>query len=153
MRAPKFLSLIATFAATMLVLPGIVRAEEPGAFAVGEVATATVKAIDPAARTVTLETADGGSRTVTCGKAVINFDQIKVGDLVKAMAVGRVAVAVGKPGTADMSNADDGAMIARAPKGDKPGFMIAKTEQVAAKDRQHRARRQPARSPLRSPQR
>ena len=100
----------------MLVLPGIVRAEEPAAFAIGDVATATVKAIDPAARTVTLEAADGNTRTVTCGKAVVNFDQIKVGDQVNAMAVGRVAVAVGKPGSADTSNAEGGASIARAPR-------------------------------------
>ncbi len=133
MRAPKLFSLVAIFATLMLVLPGIVRAEEPAAFAIGEVATATVKSIDPAARTVTLEAADGSSRTVTCGKAVVNFDQIKVGDQVKAMAVGRVAVAVGKPGSADTSDAEDGAFIARAPQGSKPGIIIANTEEVTAK--------------------
>src|SRR5215475_10932165 len=49
-------------------------------------ATGTVQAIDPTKRTVTLRSADGTS-TYKCGKDVINFDQIKVGDTVKATVV------------------------------------------------------------------
>ena len=73
MKAPRLLSLVAIFAAVMLVLPMIARADEPDAAraaAVGEVSTATVKSIDADARTVTLQTADGDTRTVNCGKEV-----------------------------------------------------------------------------------
>jgi Cu/Ag efflux protein CusF len=135
MRAKGLTVLFATIATAMLVLPGNVRAEqrEPGgSAAVATVATAKVKSIDPEARTVTLETADGESRTIKCGKEVVNFDQIKVGDVVKAVAIERVAVAVGRPGAAD-AKPDSGAAIARAPKGDKPGIIIANTDATTAK--------------------
>ena len=46
--------------------------------------SATVAAIDPATRTVTLRDADGASVAVTAGDEVRNFDQIKVGDTVNA---------------------------------------------------------------------
>ena len=47
-------------------------------------ARATVSAIDPATRMVTLKAEDGQTFDVKAGTAVKNFDQIKVGDTVKA---------------------------------------------------------------------
>ncbi|HEY7118026.1 MAG TPA: hypothetical protein VH475_15670, partial [Tepidisphaeraceae bacterium] len=46
-----------TIATVMFVLPGLVTADEPGgSAAVAAASTATVRSIDPDARTVTLET-------------------------------------------------------------------------------------------------
>src|SRR5262245_22661064 len=132
MNRRRLISLAATIAAAMLVLPGIARAQmrEPGgSAAIAATATATVKAVDPDARTVTLETSDGQTRTIKCGKEVINFDQIKPGDQVKALAIARLAVSVGPP---DSAGASEGAIIARAPKGDKPGVIISGTERITA---------------------
>lgn len=133
MRAQRLLSLVAMIAIAMLVLPAIVAAQmrEPGgSIAVGTTATATVKAIDPAARTVTLETKEGEIRTIKCGEEVRNFDQIKVGDTVKAVAIEQLAIAVGKGAT---PNAGDEVLIVRAPKGEKPAIIITGSEQVTAK--------------------
>src|SRR5512134_3592694 len=46
--------------------------------------TATVTAIDAANRKVTLVTPDGRKETFKAGPEVVNFDQIRIGDQVKA---------------------------------------------------------------------
>jgi Cu/Ag efflux protein CusF len=46
--------------------------------------TATVKSIDPATRQVTLQGAEGKETTLTVGKEVRAFDELKVGDTVTA---------------------------------------------------------------------
>jgi arginine repressor len=140
MNAQRFIaSLFAPAAITMLVLPWSItpsaRAEDPanqpgGAAAIATTATATVKAIDAEKRTVTLQTPDGQAVTVKCGKDVVNFDQIKVGDQIRATAIERIAVYVGKAGA---PNDAAGKMIALAPKGAKPGAVIVDTEQMTDK--------------------
>jgi hypothetical protein len=105
---------------------------EPGSSATfGITATATVKAIDPATRTVTLTSADGEDVQVKCGKQVRNFDQLKVGDQVKAAAFARLLVTPGKDDTG--AEAADATTIIRTPEGSKPGAMIARTQQRTAK--------------------
>ena len=47
-------------------------------------ATATIKAIDPAKRTVTLRSDNGDEDTFTVGPDVTRFDQLKVGDTIRA---------------------------------------------------------------------
>jgi hypothetical protein len=94
-------------------------------------ATATVKAIDPATRTVTLSSSEGEDVEVKCGKQVRNFDQLKVGDQVRAAAFARLVVTMGKD-DAGAEGADATAVI-RTPEGGKPGAMIARTEQRTAK--------------------
>src|SRR5688572_5317518 len=93
--------------------------------------TATVVAVDQAERVVVLKTADGDMIPVKCGKNVINFDQIKAGDTVKATAIDRVAVYVGKDDPADRFGS--GRIVMRAAKGERPGFLIADTAQATAK--------------------
>ena len=46
-------------------------------------ATATIKAIDPATRSVTLRTENGDEDSFTVSPAVTRFDQLKVGDTIK----------------------------------------------------------------------
>ena len=93
--------------------------------------TATVTGIDRTTREVTLVTPDGTKSTVTCGPDVANFAQIQRGDQVKAMVTEQLVVFVRKPG----EPAGDGAagLVALAPIGDKPGVVMAQTQEITAK--------------------
>ena len=90
--------------------------------------TATVAAIDTAKRKLTLVSPDGIKQTVKAGPEVINFEQIHVGDQVQVSAAAQLVVQMAQPGEA----ADDGAnaLVALAPKGAKPGGLVAETAQV-----------------------
>jgi len=92
--------------------------------------TADVTGINAASRAVTLMTPDGKKTTVKCGPEVINFDQIRVGDHLKVTATEEVAVYM----ATDAAPSSDGgaAVVALAPKGAKPGGIIASTVQVTA---------------------
>jgi Cu/Ag efflux protein CusF len=135
-QAGLVLRVIAIFSVSVLGISRIAVADdaqkgEPGgAVTVGATATATVKAIDADKRIVTLQKENGDTVDVPCGEQVRNFDQIKVGDQVKAAAIARIAVSIGKGGS---PNAEAGTYVARAPQGAKPGAIIAKTEDVTAK--------------------
>ena len=108
------------------------QAAEPGAIAVSVLkASATVEAVDTAKRTVTLKGQAGETRTLKCGPEVRNFDQIKVGDSVNLTFVDEVAAYVRKADAPPV--AEEGAMVALAPKGAKPGVMMAETVEVKAK--------------------
>ena len=74
-------------------------AEEMGMMA-GESRTATVEAIDPATRMVTLKTAKGDTKSIHLGKAAVNFDKIAVGDKVRATLAEEIAIDVTKGGAA-----------------------------------------------------
>ena len=141
MRKERVISLVAIVAISVCGFSRIAAAQdaqnmrEPGGAAtIAVTATATVKAIDPEKRIVTLQLSDGTEEQVTCGPEVRNFDQIKVGDEVKAAAVARMVVSIGKGnGGGAAAPANTGPIIARAPKGAPPGAIIAKTEQITAK--------------------
>ena len=60
--------------------------------------TATIKAIDPATRSVTLRSENGDEDTFTVGPAVTRFDQLKVGDTIKATYYESLVFEVRKPG-------------------------------------------------------
>ena len=93
--------------------------------------TATVVAVDASKRTVSVVGPLGRTNTYTCGKAVRNFDQIKVGDTVKATLVESVAVVAG-PSSAPAS-IGEGGMVAIAPKGAMPGVVMARTFEITDK--------------------
>jgi len=93
--------------------------------------TATVAAMDKAARKLTLVDANGIKTTVKVGPEAINFDQIRVGDRLQITAAQELVVSVAGPGE---SPADGGAqVVALAPKGAKPGGLMAETTQVTAR--------------------
>ena len=69
-------------------------ADQPLTRAQSVEARATVTAIDPATRTVTLKNEKGETFPVQAGSAVKNFDQIKVGDIVKATYTESIAFQV-----------------------------------------------------------
>jgi hypothetical protein len=93
--------------------------------------TATVTAIDAASRQITLATRDGAKTTFTAGPDVVNFNQIQVGDLVKATAAKQVAVSLRQRGE-PASDGEAGA-VALAPVGAKPGVVMANTVEVTGK--------------------
>src|SRR5262245_54230658 len=102
-----------------------------GAIEVGAItATSKVTKVDASNRTVTLTNEAGETNTYKLGKNVRNFDQIKVGDQVKATLLESVAVAVSKS-SAPPTGARG--LVAVAPKGAMPGVIMAKTRQITAK--------------------
>ena len=93
--------------------------------------TAKVTAVDAASRKVTLVTPDGTKTTFKAGPEVVNFNQIQVGDQVKAMVAEQLVVFVRKNG--EPPNDGAAAVVALAPVGAKPGVLMANTEEVTAK--------------------
>ena len=92
---------------------------------------ATVTAIDPATRIITLTSPEGKQVTFKAGPAVRNFDQIHVGDTVRATTTEALAVALYPKGT--QPNAGESTTVAVAPKGGQPGALMVDTTEVTAK--------------------
>jgi hypothetical protein len=112
---------------TVEIRPGV-----PGGAVVETYAqTATVSSVDFATRKMTMVTQDGKRIAFKAGPEVINFDQIEVGDQVKAVLTEQFVVFTRKPG----EPSDDGAaaVLVRAPLGVKPAALISNTEEVTAK--------------------
>jgi hypothetical protein len=108
------------------------KAQKPGAVVVETMTTtATVDAIDAAKRAVTLKFTDGKTQTYKMGPEVRNFDQIKVGDQVKATYAESIAVFVRKSN--EKPSADEVQTVRVAPKGAKPGILMTDTFEVTAK--------------------
>ena len=72
-------------------------------------------------REAVLTDKNGNKRTVTLGKNVKNFDQIKPGDLVTVTTGLQTAIFVGKIG--EVPGAGQAKLIFSAHKGDKPGMI------------------------------
>jgi translation elongation factor P/translation initiation factor 5A len=93
--------------------------------------TATVTAIDQAKRKATLLASDGKKFTVKVGPEAVNFDQVRVGDQVNATVTEKMVVSLDDKEAPSPEGA--AAVVARAPKGDQPGGLVAETTQVTAK--------------------
>ena len=93
--------------------------------------TATVTAVDPASRKVTLVAPDGTKTTFKAGPHVANFEQIQVGDQVKATVAEQIVAFLRKNG--EPANDGEAAAVALAPVGDKPGILMANTVEITAK--------------------
>jgi Cu/Ag efflux protein CusF len=93
--------------------------------------TATVAAVDQATRKLTLLSPDGVKQTVKVGPEAVNFDQIRVGDRLKVTVAEELAVSVA--GESEPPNDGGAQVVALAPKGAKPGGLMAETIQVTAK--------------------
>jgi len=91
---------------------------------------ATVTAINKAARWLTLMSRDGIKQTVQVGPEVVNFDQVRVGDKLRVQATQELVVHMADSNEPAL---DEGAtLVALAPKGAKPGGVMAQTMQVTA---------------------
>ena len=107
-------------------------ASEPVALAIDTVtATDTVKAVDYKTRTVTLESPNGATETYHALPNMVNFDQIHIGDKVRATVTDALAVSVRKAGTPP--NVGDTVAVALAPKGARPGMFVANTLEATSK--------------------
>jgi hypothetical protein len=91
---------------------------------------ATVAAIDVPARKVTLVAKGGEKTTVKCGPEVINFDQIRIGDIVKARVTSQLTVAMADAAAPPINNSAGAVLL--APKGAKPGGVMAETQEYTA---------------------
>jgi hypothetical protein len=81
--------------------------------------TNMVVLLDPATRKIGLRRVDGHVTTYTAGPDVVNFNEIKIGDRVRATIVDEIAISMipaGSPGEIGGSG-----VIARAQPGAKPG--------------------------------
>lgn len=105
---------------------------KPGAIAVStNTALATVVAVDAGARTVTLQRDGGGERTYHCGRDVVNFNQIMVGDRVNATITDSVAIFLRKSN--DPPFEGHATAVALAPRGSRPGVVMASTMELDAR--------------------
>ncbi len=91
---------------------------------------ATVALIDKPNRKLTLVSADGIKKTVKVGPEAINFEQIQLGDQLKVTATEEMIVQMGKPG--EVANDQAAELVALAPKGAKPGGVMAGTARISA---------------------
>ena len=107
------------------------KADKPGITASEVVKlSATVEAIDHAARRVTLRGPQGNRVTLDVSEEARNLDQVEVGDTLEVEYYESVALFVqapdGEPGAEVTTEA------ARTPKGDKPGMSVADTVTLTA---------------------
>jgi Cu/Ag efflux protein CusF len=80
--------------------------------------TATIRAIDPATRSVTLRAENGDEDTFTVGPEVTRFNQLKVGDTVRASYFESLVFQLRKPGA---PSAGTSAAVAGGRLKDTPG--------------------------------
>ncbi|HYC08524.1 MAG TPA: hypothetical protein VEC10_02735, partial [Steroidobacteraceae bacterium] len=89
--------------------------------------TATVVAIDPASRTVTLKRANGEVSEIAVGDQVRNFNQIKLGDIVRAHYTQALALELKEGAPADAGPPKvENIVSPPAPAGAKPGGAVAR---------------------------
>jgi len=117
---------------------GVVTAPGKVAGAATTEVTAKVIAVDPAQRTVTLQSASGQTRTIEVGDQVRNFDQIKVGDTVHAKYTQALALELKKGASGMAAPTEEHAITPPSAPGKKPGGTVARkvtaTAEVVAID-------------------
>jgi hypothetical protein len=93
--------------------------------------SATVIGINKASRKLSLLSEDGIKQTVAVGPDAINFNQIRAGDRVNVEATEELVVSVARPDDAVRGGTAE--VVTLAPKGAKPGGVLAEVTQVTAK--------------------
>ena len=93
--------------------------------------TAKVAEVDHAKRQYTLVTPDGKKTQYKAGPEVTNFDQVREGDRVKATVTEQLVVRVREKG--ETPSDGETSLVALAPKGEKPGVVMADTTEVTAR--------------------
>jgi hypothetical protein len=112
--------------------PEMKPAGKPGAVvAEGVSITATVEAIDYDKRTVDLKGPKGKVVTLKVGPEAKNFNQVKVGDKVRARYYDATAIYVRKP--TDPPFAEETKAVQVAPPGGKPGAVAVNTTEMTAR--------------------
>ena len=88
--------------------------------------------MDHEKRHLTLLTSDGEEMSYLAGPEVANFNQIEVGDHVKATVTQQLIVYAREKGSSS-NNDGSSSMVALAPKGQKPGVVMAHTVEVTTR--------------------
>lgn len=91
---------------------------------------ATVVAIDPATRTVTLNDKNGRVEVLKAGEQVRNFDQLKVGDVITTQH--RVVMSLSLTKTSGVRSTQERQILLPAASGTKPGGTISREVTVVA---------------------
>jgi len=131
--------LIASMIAAAFVLPAMAQTgatmvdKAPGSATVAKTVkvTATIAAIDPATRAITLKTANGKEVTLTAGPEVKNFAQMKVGDLVTAAYIESLTMELKKGGGKAVARTEQ-AGAAGAKAGARPAGIVGQQVTVVA---------------------
>ncbi len=97
----------------------------------GVVITAEVLAIDYVDRVLTVIGPEGNIVDLEVSSAVRNFDQIRLGDLLRVKYYESVALYLGKHGAMPQTNA--GIVVVRSAKGEKPAGGVLETVDVSAR--------------------
>ena len=134
--------ILAACLAAALTLPGIALAEPTvtGAPGKGITATdtvegrATITAIDAKTRTVTLKSEKGEVFDIEAGPEVVNFDKLKVGDVVVATYTQSVAARIAAPGEAATPGVKESVTGTPTPGQRKVGHEVTATLKVDAVD-------------------
>jgi Cu/Ag efflux protein CusF len=119
--------------ALIVTLPGVAFAALPSQSQAGNTvakqnqvtATVTIQAIDPATRSVTLRAENGDEDTFTVGPDVQRFNQLKVGDTIRATYYESLVFQLRKPGDAA---APTGAVVAGGRLKEVPGGVVGTQE-------------------------
>lgn len=127
-------SVLATYAGMAAAQPDVQTnlTRTPGQVTAGGTAktTATITAIDPATRKVTLKTTTGQMKELVVGQEARNFEQLKVGDIVTAEYREALTVSLkkgsGPPSIKEREIAD------RSAPGAKPGGVMGREVTVVA---------------------
>lgn len=93
--------------------------------------TATITAIDPATREITLKGPKGREATIVAGPEIKNFAQMKVGDQVNAEYTEALTLELKKGGKAVVGRTEDAGM-ARAKPGERPAAVMGRRVTVTA---------------------
>ena len=93
--------------------------------------TATITAIDPATRSVTLKGPQGREVAMTVGPEVKNFAQMKVGDQVNVEYVEALTLELKKGGKAAVARTEDTGMATAKP-GERPAGIAGRQVKVTA---------------------
>lgn len=111
----------------------VVIGREPGEAMVARVRvrTATIKAIDPATRDVTLSRSEGPDVVIHASDAVKNFDQLKVGDRV-TLKQGEALLLGLRKVTGEIRERTDWVEVHVAQPGDRPGVVVKHRIQAIA---------------------
>ena len=92
--------------------------------------SARVSDLDRPSRHITLTASDGAKSTFTAGPEIRNFDQLVVGDKVNATLTERLVIFVRS--SSEDPSVSHAAALATAPKGAKPGAMVAEMYEIVA---------------------
>jgi hypothetical protein len=109
----------------------VVAAKAPGKAGVAQTVniTATITAIDKTTRDVTLKGPQGNEMVVTAGPAIQNFDQLKVGDTVKAKYTEALSLQLVKGGGQKVARTEQAVGVGG---GAKPGGGIGRQVTIVA---------------------